>query len=322
LGAEREEWITVAPEEDRMRLDRLLSTRLPSLSRARIQKLAREGFIRIGGEAMRPSRPVREGEVITVTLPAPSPTHLLAEEIPLEVIHEDERLLVLVKPAGLVVHPGAGSRSGTLVNALLARGPGWSAIGGEERPGIVHRLDRGTSGVMVVARDDEAHRSLSRQFKDRSVEKVYAALVWGRPDRPAFEVNAPIGRDRIHRKRISTRSSHLRQAATRFRVEEPLPGFTLLEACPLTGRTHQIRAHLVTVGLPIVGDEEYGGRRWKVLPQGELRLALESFRRLALHARLLSFDHPSTGERCRFEAPLPAEFVSLMELMRRSGGMA
>jgi len=303
-----------------MRLDRVLTARLPSLSRARIQKLARDGFIRIAGEATRPSRAVRSGEVITVTLPPPAPTRLQAEEIPIDVLYEDDRLLVLVKPAGLVVHPGAGSPSGTLVNALLARGPGWSAIGGEERPGIVHRLDRGTSGVMVVARDDEAHRSLSGQFKDRTVEKVYAALVWGSPGSSSFEVNAAIGRDRILRKRISTRTSHPRNASTRFRVEERLKGFALLEARPLTGRTHQIRAHLVTVGLPIVGDEEYGGRRWKGLPEGELRRALASFRRLGLHARLLSFDHPTTGERCRFEAPLPAEITGLMELMRREEG--
>lgn len=317
MGKPRREKVTVEPGEDGERLDRVLCRRLEDMSRARIQKLAREGMVLVEGSPARPSRILHAGQSVEVLVPPTEPSALEPEPIPLEVLHEDDRILVLVKPAGMVVHPGAGSRAGTLVNALLARSPGWSSIGGRERPGIVHRLDKGTSGVMVVARDDQAHRDLSRQFQDRTVEKLYVALSWGRARETIFHVDAPLGRDRILRTRISSRTSRPRAASTRFRVVEQMERFTLLEARPLTGRTHQIRAHLKAAGLPIVGDEEYGGRRWKSLPEGPLRGALERFNRLALHARTLSFDHPSTGSRCRFEAPLPREMQELLEVMRR-----
>ncbi len=320
MGGERAEKVTVDAAEDRTRLDRFLAARLPDLSRARIRKLALEGRVLVGGKAARPSRLVRKGETIEVTLPAPVPTSLVPEPIPLEVLHEDGDLLVIVKPAGLVVHPGAGRRSGTLVNALLARGPLWSTIGGEERPGIVHRLDRGTSGVMVIARNDRSHRSLSAQFKARTVEKVYLAVVGGRPSRREFRVDDPLGRDRVRRTRISSRTRRPREASTLFEVREQWSGFALIEARPLTGRTHQIRAHLRAVNLPILGDREYGGRSFRELPEELLRAGAGTIDRVALHAWRLSFDHPSSGERCRFEAPLPAEMIFLIGLLRGSEG--
>jgi 23S rRNA pseudouridine1911/1915/1917 synthase len=212
----------------------------------------------------------------------------------------------------MVVHPGAGSRTGTLVHALLARGEKWSTIGGVERPGIVHRLDRGTSGVMVVARHDRAHRGLAAQFRDRTVEKTYLALVWGDVPAAKLRVDAPLGRDRVHRKRISSRTSHPRAATTEFIVRERYAGLTLVEARPKTGRTHQIRAHLKSIGHPIVGDAEYGGERSRSLPPGPLRDRLAVVNRIILHALRLSFTHPCTGERLTLEAPLPAEVSDLL----------
>jgi 23S rRNA pseudouridine1911/1915/1917 synthase len=191
----------------------------------------------------------------------------------------------------------------------------WSTIGGAERPGIVHRLDRGTSGVMVVARNDAAHRHLAAQFKNREVEKVYLAIVWGLPRSDRFTVEAPLGRDRVSRLRISTRSSRPRAASTELRVSRRFRGFALLEARPRTGRTHQIRAHLLHAGHPIVGDAVYGGARWKNLPAGPLRERIRALGRLGLHAHRLAFTHPVTGLRLSFEAPLPEDLVRLLEEM-------
>ncbi len=314
--AQRREELTVESSEDGLRLDRFLAARLPDLSRAFIQKLARGGHVHVDGAPARPSRLLKEGQVIGLSVPEPSPVDLAPEPIPLDVIHEDDDLLVVDKPAGMVVHPGAGVRSGTLVHALLARGSRWSSIGGELRPGIVHRLDRGTSGVLVVARTDRAHRLLAAQFKERAVEKSYFALVWGETKEDRFQVEAPLGRDLKLRRRISPRTGKPREAVTRFRLVERLPRFTALEAIPLTGRTHQIRAHLKAAGHPIVGDREYGGDRWRDLPPGELRERIRDLGRLALHARRIAFAHPSRGRRVSFEAPLPAVLQELMRLMR------
>jgi len=309
----------VDASEEGERLDRFLATRCPDLSRSYIQKLSRQGMVLIDAQAGRPSQSVRASQVVLLEIPEAVSTSLVPEAIPLAVLFEDDDLLVLDKPAGLVVHPGAGARTGTLVHALLSRAPNWSTIGGEERPGIVHRLDRGTSGVMVVARHDRAHRSLSAQFKDRTVEKIYAALVWGRIDKGTFTIDLPLGRDASDRKKISSRTSKPRTALTEFRVTERFESCTLVEARPKTGRTHQIRAHLRSCGHPIVGDAAYGGDRRRSLPPGPLREALETFRRLALHAFRLTFDHPRDGRRLTFEAPLPGEMASLVETLRAEG---
>lgn len=305
--------------EDGVRLDRFLAARLPGLSRSYIQKLAREGRVLVGVRASRPAQSVRAGQVVTLAIPPPARATLTPEAIPLAVLHEDADLIVIDKPAGMVVHPGAGARTGTLVHALLARGENWSTIGGEDRPGIVHRLDRGTSGVMVVARNDETHRRLSAQFKERTIEKVYLALVWGSVRRGEFRVDLPLGRDTVNRKKISSRTGRPRAALTEFRVLSRFEGFTLLEARPLTGRTHQIRAHLRSAGHPIVGDAAYGGERWRGLEPGPLRDRLEGFGRIALHAHRLSFVHPSTGRRVSFEAPLPPAIEDLLVTLRPGG---
>jgi 23S rRNA pseudouridine1911/1915/1917 synthase len=257
---------------------------------------------------------------VTLAVDVVSPSTLVPEAIPLDILYEDADLVVINKPAGMVVHPGAGARTGTLVHALLARGENWSTIGGEERPGIVHRLDRGTSGVMIAARNDRAHRHLSAQFKERTVEKIYVALVWGDVRNARFRIDAPLGRDTVNRKKISSRTSHARSALTEFVVTARFEGFTLLDALPRTGRTHQIRAHLQGAGHPIVGDGTYGGDRWRALGPSRLRKTLSEFHRLALHARRLSFDHPTSGERLSFEASLPIDFEHLVrELTPRAG---
>jgi len=309
----------VDPAEARSRLDLFLARRLPQLSRSFIQKLAREGHVVVDGEPARPSSILRASQVVTVTIPPPAATSLVPEPIPLSILYEDEDLVVVDKAAGMVVHPGAGVRTGTLVHALLARGERWSSIGGEHRPGIVHRLDRGTSGVIVVARTDAAHRHLSAQFKDRTGVKTYTALCWGSAPSARFGVDLALGRDSVLRRRISGRTRKPRPASTQFAVLERMAGFTLLEARPRTGRTHQIRAHLKSLDLPIVGDREYGGERWRRLPAGPLRGLLEGFDRLALHASRLSFVHPSSGETMAFEAPLPLELRALLEAIRASG---
>jgi 23S rRNA pseudouridine1911/1915/1917 synthase len=239
-----------------------------------------------------------------------------AEAIPLEVVHEDARLLVVDKPAGLSVHPGAGRPSGTLVNALLHRVRDLSGVGGVLRPGIVHRLDRGTSGLMVVAKDDEAHRALAAQFAARTVEKEYLAVVHGVPSPREGVIAAAIGRDPVHRQRMSVRSARGRAARSSYRVEEVLDGAALLRVRIHTGRTHQIRVHLASIGHPLAGDATYGGTRAPSSRRPSARAALSSFPRPALHAARLSFTHPDGGQRVSFGAPLPEDLRTLLASLR------
>jgi 23S rRNA pseudouridine1911/1915/1917 synthase len=242
---------------------------------------------------------------------------VLPEDLPLEVRLETARYLVVDKPAGMVVHPSPGHRTGTLVAAILHRYPRLSGVGGGERPGIVHRLDRQTSGLLIVARDDAAHRHLADQFRDRSVRKLYRALVWGRPREGSGEVDRPVGRDPVNRTRMSVRGKRSRLARTSWRVRETMPGFALLDVTPATGRTHQIRVHLSALGYPIVGDEDYGGRRWRGMVDPVKRKAVRQFHRLALHASRLAFDDPDTGRRVTVSSPIPREFSLLLEVLRR-----
>jgi 23S rRNA pseudouridine1911/1915/1917 synthase len=251
-----------------------------------------------------------------VEIPESVPSGLVPEPIPLTVIHEDRDLLVVFKPAGMVVHPGAGVRTGTLVHALLARSQTLSSIGGEDRPGIVHRLDRDTSGLLVVARNDVAHRALSREFAGRRVGKVYLALVWGSPVPSRGRIDVPLGRHPTARTRVAVRPAGGRQAVTDYRVIEFLGPLSMVEVKILTGRTHQIRVHLRHRGHPVVGDTRYGGSHFRQIRDLPLRSALEDFGHLALHATLLEFRHPSTGERMRFQAPLPADFELLLQRLR------
>jgi len=301
------------------RLDRFLAAEIESLSRSRIQKLIEAGDVRVEGvPADKSAQPVEPGQQVVVRLPAEAPSRPGPEELPLAVIHEDDAVVVVDKQPGIVVHPGAGRHSGTLVNALLYRyGESLSSAGGPHRPGIVHRLDKGTSGVMVVARTDRAHRALSRQFRERTVDKEYDAFVYGRPDRDAGVVDVALGRDRADRTRMSPRTDRPRRAVSRWELHEDLRGFAWLKVRPETGRTHQVRAHLRHLHHPCIGDERYAGARWKGVPSRWLRAALRDLGRPALHARRLAFDHPETGDRVDFAAPLPAELEELLALLRR-----
>jgi 23S rRNA pseudouridine1911/1915/1917 synthase len=310
------EALVVGPEEAGLRLDAWLARRLPALSRSRIRALIDAGHVSLDGTRPRPATHVKPGQSATIALPAALPATPRPEDIPLRVVHEDGALLVVDKPAGLVVHPGAGHATGTLVNALLARVRDLSGIGGVLRPGIVHRLDRGTSGLLVVAKDDETHRALVRQFARRSVAKEYLALVLGVPVRAAGEVAAAIGRHPVHRKRMSLGAPRGREARTSWSLVERFDGAALLRVRIHTGRTHQIRVHLASIGHPVAGDPVYGGTRTPSSRRAAARAALGSLERPALHAARLAFDHPRTGERCVFEAALPADVESVLAQLR------
>jgi 23S rRNA pseudouridine1911/1915/1917 synthase len=308
--------LEVSDEEHGSRLDAWLARRLPAHSRARFQALIAAGQVQVDGKRSRPALRLRAGQSVTVLIPDAQPATPQAEDIPLSVVHEDRHLLVVDKPAGLVVHPGAGRASGTLVNALLHRVRDLSGVGGILRPGIVHRLDRGTSGLMVVAKDDLTHRALARQFAGRSVEKEYLALVLGVPARPQGQVTAAIGRDPVRRKRMSVRSARGREARTAWTRVEAFDGAALLRVRIFTGRTHQIRVHLASIGHPVAGDSTYGGERAPTARSAAHKAALRSLTRPALHAARLAFEHPATGSRMAFESPLPSDLGSLIDILR------
>ena len=314
--SEDPELLAVEAAEAGHRLDRFLVSRLVGRSRAEVTRWIHAGAVTIGGSPCRPAHRLRAGDLVRVVAPPALPSPLEPEPMPLERLYEDEQILVLVKPAGLAVHPGAGIRGGTLVNALLALGSEWSTIGGVHRPGIVHRLDRGTSGLMVVARTDVAHRGLAEEFRARRVEKEYHALVWGRPGAARGRIEAPIGRDPVHRARMAVRDAG-RAAVTRYEVLEELPRATLLSVRPLTGRTHQIRVHCAALGHPLVGDSLYGGSAVaRGVDGGALAAAVRLLARPALHAHALAFTHPSTGARLRFSAPAPEDFRLILAALR------
>ena len=298
------------------RLDRFLAGALEGCSRTQAQRLIAEGLVLVNGSEAKASRQLQGGESIVAVVPPPRPLEAAPERIPLSVLFEDEHIIAVDKPAGMVVHPAPGHPDGTLVNALLAHCDDLSGIGGMLRPGIVHRLDVGTSGVLVVAKSDEAHLGLARQFKERTVGKIYLAVAYGRPDPREGEINAALGRDRKNRKKISTATDRPRHAITRFRTEEDLDCFSLLSLELLTGRTHQVRAHLAHIGHPIVGDNLYAGGRWRGISDPALRKVARSFPRPALHARSLRICHPVTGEEILLQAPLPPDMKQLINTLR------
>lgn len=301
-----------------VRLDVALSAYLADLSRARAKRWIEDGRVRIEGKPARPSRICRTGELIEVLVPAPTPAEPAPEAIPLEIVYEDPSLVVVNKCAGMVVHPGPGHSTGTLVNALLAHSKDLSGVGGVLRPGIVHRLDAGTSGLIVVAKNDRAHQSLSAQFQAREVEKRYLAVVHGSPPE-AFVVDRPLGRDPRQRTRISSRSRRTRQATSEIRRLESLPLSALVEIRIRTGRTHQIRAHLSEAGHPLVGDRDYGApRRNARVPSrhGAAFRKLRDFPRPALHSFVLGVRHPDTGLLVRWQAPLPEDMATLVGELR------
>ncbi len=301
--------LTVDAEAAGTRVDVFLAGVLPQHSRSQFQRLIREGRVTVDGATVKPNLALRAGQVVHVEVPPPTPATPAAQELDIPIVYQDEDVIVVDKPAGMVVHPGAGHDEGTLVNALLFHAENLSGIGGEERPGIVHRLDRGTSGLMVAAKNDLAHRELARQFQDREVEKEYIALTWGEVH-AGRRIDLPIGRDPVHREKMSTRARRSRTAVTRITRSVDLGGASLVHVAIATGRTHQIRVHLSAIGHPIVGDGTYGGVR-RQMP-GHLR-PVERLERPFLHAARLVFAHPRDGRRMEFEAPLPAELQSVIE---------
>jgi len=310
-----EKTLVVAAADAGERLDRFLVQKLPHLSRARLQALIEAGHVRLAGGPARASLKLRAAQEVTVAEPEPEPALPQPEDIPLRVLHEDPQLLVLDKPAGLVVHPGAGHAGGTLVNALLHHVKDLSGIGGVLRPGIVHRLDRGTSGLLLVAKDDASHRALQQQFQTRSVEKEYLAIVLGTPARPTGDIEAPIGRDPKTRQKMSTRSTRGRAAHSQYRVVQAFDGAALVRVRIHTGRTHQIRVHLASIGHPVAGDATYGGRRPAASRNAAVREALLALERPALHAARLVFTHPATAARLAFESPLPHDLAALLRTL-------
>jgi 23S rRNA pseudouridine1911/1915/1917 synthase len=297
--------IELKPEDAGKRLDQVLHQRFPQYSRARLQGWIKDGRVRVNGEARRVSYLVRSGEAVDVEPAGLAPLHAAPEEIPLVILYEDQDLVAIDKPAGMVVHAGAGVHSGTLVNALLHRFGSLSRAAGELRPGIVHRLDRYTSGVLLVAKNDAAHQRLAEQFASRQVEKTYLALVHGSLKTDRGRIEKPIARDPKQRVRMTTRFARGRAAWSEYRVLRRLEGFTLLEVRIGTGRTHQIRVHLASVGHPVVGDRLYGAPA-KIAGQPTLP-------RYFLHAHRIKFAQPSTGQPVTIESPLAPELEAWLE---------
>jgi 23S rRNA pseudouridine1911/1915/1917 synthase len=296
------------------RLDTFLREKFPAASRGAMQRLIEQGYVRVNGKIVKPTHTPRAGEAVEIVWPEARPAEALPEDIPLEILFEDASLLVVNKPPGLVVHPAAGHEEHTLVNALLHHCRGsLSGIGGVARPGIVHRLDKETSGCLVAAKNDETHLALAAQFAGRTVEKIYDALVIGRLARDAGEIRASIARHPTHRKRMAVHdSADSRFAHTSYRVLESLVQATHVEAEIHTGRTHQIRVHFQFIGHPLIGDGTYGAKANKNFAEFTGYAAP----RVMLHARQLSFVHPRNGKQVKFTAPLPEDFQAAVEFLR------
>lgn len=302
---------TVPPESAGARLDHFLVT-VCAVSRSQIQRLINDGRVAVDGRPAKSNRALKAGQQVLFDVPEPVEASPKAEALPLPILYQDADLIVVNKPAGMVVHPAAGHATGTLVNALLHHVDDLSGIGGEKRPGIVHRLDRGTSGLMVVAKHDLAHEDLAGQFHDREVEKEYIALAWGRVQ-AGRRIDAPIGRDPGDRKKMSARARRSREAVTRIVRTEALGPVTLAHVAIYTGRTHQIRVHLSAIGHPVVGDVVYGGVRRRV--PGDLR-AITHLERPFLHAARLAFNHPTDKRRMEFASELPEDLQRVLDELR------
>lgn len=316
----------VSSEEAGQRLDRFLAAQLPELSRNRVQSLIDDGYVLVDGIAKKPSHRVSADETIAVGLPAPPSSGVEPEPIPIEILYEDADLAVIDKPSGMIVHPGVGAETGTLVAALLHRfggAKGLSSVGGPLRPGIVHRLDKETSGAIVVARTDAAHAKLAVAFSKRLVEKTYIALLHGQPKgksgcaATSGRIDLPIARDLRRRSRMTTRRREGREARTDWRALAQMVNFTLVEADIHTGRTHQIRVHFSALGCPVVGDTVYGAPREERVG----KLTLPPLERNFLHATRLAFVHPISGKRLEFRAPLPGELLDFLKMAARATEM-
>lgn len=294
-------------DEQAERLDKYLVTCLPDLSRTRLQGLIKDGYVTVDGETVsKTGKLIETRAVVQVRIPPPAPSALVPETIPLDILFENEDVMVVNKPAGMVVHPAVGHTSGTMVHAALAHAPEMEGIGGEKRPGIVHRLDKNTSGIILLAKNDHAHQQLQEQFRTRQVEKVYLALVDGSPPTPTGRIEAPIGRDPAHRKQMAVVvPAKGRQAISEYRTLETFPRHTYLEVHPITGRTHQIRLHLDYLGCPVVGDTTYGRGRPSIPTD-----------RHFLHAARLTINLPGEAQPRTFEAPLPEELEVILQDLR------
>jgi 23S rRNA pseudouridine1911/1915/1917 synthase len=310
------EVLIVSAGEHPKRLDIFLSGHTSGLSRAAVQRLIENGAVMVNGKRPKASMKIHAGDEIVWDIPKPAPLEIEGEPIPLEVLFEDESLLVLNKPAGIVVHPAPGHWRGTLINALLhhlqqgSAGACLSSIGGRERPGLVHRLDKGTSGVMAIAKTDIAHRGLSKQFKEHTIERVYLAVIAGAVKGSKGRVELAIGRDTKNRQKISSRTTSPREAVTEFQVAERFgKSATLVEVHPQTGRTHQIRVHLASIGHPVLGDEAYGGKKVCLIDD-------HAIERPMLHARTLGFTHPVSGEYLQYSVPPPPDMEDIISDLR------
>jgi 23S rRNA pseudouridine1911/1915/1917 synthase len=304
------------------RLDTFVAGRLSDLSRSRVVQLLSEGRVLLNGRPARKSERVAAGDVVDIEIPPPEPSTVEPEAIPLDIVHEDRDMVVVAKPAGLVVHPAPGHRGGTMVNALLHHIRDLSGIGGVKRPGIVHRLDKDTSGLIIVAKHDRAHRGLAAALKRREIRRTYLVVCWGHLEEERVTVDAPVGRSSRDRKRMAV-SEGGRPAVTHFRRLERWPAADFVEAELETGRTHQIRVHLAHIGHPVVGDPVYGGGGARGISGSDRPWARELERRVPrqfLHAARLELRHPRTGEPMRFEAPLPADLAGALDWVRNAVG--
>ena len=303
------EYFTIAAEKEDVgtRIDVFLAENMENLSRSGVQKLIEDGHIQLNGGKTKANYKLREKDIIDLQIPDVKEVEILPENIPLDILYEDKDVIVVNKPQGMVVHPAPGHTSGTLVNALMYHcGDELSGINGEKRPGIVHRIDKDTSGVLMIAKNDVAHQSLAAQLAEHSITRKYNAVVFNGFPEDTGTVNQPIGRNPQDRKKMAVTEKHSRHAVTHYRVIERLEKFTLIEAQLETGRTHQIRVHMTYIGHPLLGDLVYGPKKQPFSLEGQ-----------ALHARVLGFIHPTTGEYMEFEAPLPPHFEALLERLRK-----
>ncbi len=310
---------TVPAERAGLRLDRFLADCGYGWSRAQVARWIEQGHVLRNGQPSKPAQLLRPGDRVEVTPPPPAPSTLEPQSIPLHVLFEDDHLIVINKPPGLVIHPAAGNPDGTLVNALLAHCRTLSGVGGVERPGIVHRLDKDTSGVLIAAKSDAAHRALSLAFRWRTTDKRYLAVAYGEPRTAEGVVDKPIARHPTDRTRMAV-VAHGRPARTLWWVRERFSGVSLLECRLITGRTHQVRVHLAHLGHALVGDQVYGGRQWRTLADPRVAAACREFPRQALHAWRLTVAHPVAGHPMTFEAPLPPDMEALLATLRASRG--
>jgi 23S rRNA pseudouridine1911/1915/1917 synthase len=311
--------LTFPADVDEERLDSFVARSLDTITRASVQKLIADGQVTVDGALRKSSHKLRGGEQIEVIIPPPRAAEAEAEDIPLEILHEDEDLVVVNKPAGMVVHPGAGTRGGTLVNALLSHCTDLSGIGGTMRPGIVHRIDKDTTGALVVAKNDLAHQSLAHQFKEHTIKRVYLALVYGSPKGDRGKIESLIGRHPVDRKRMSGKCTRGKHAVTHWYVVGRYGSVTLVRLKLETGRTHQIRVHMSEAGHPLVGDSVYGGSgRLAGITDPQLKTLIRELGRQALHAKTLGFIHPSTGEYREFDTELPEDMARIIAYLEQA----